>query len=288
MSDTAYRSPARSSEGAEEAQSPVGVHRSLQPDTDPVVALARTLRRVKGSFSSGEKLDYDALRKSAEFQESRRLLAELQTFDPLRSGAVERQRAFWINLYNLLIVHGVIELGVRGSVWRIPAFFNRAATFVNGRRFSASDIEHGVLRANAGHPLWPGRQFRPGDPRRKYVLPLDPRIHFALNCASISCPPIGAYDADRLDVQLEMATRSFINSGGVRIDVSSGEVRLSRIFLWYARDFVGPVRRPERCRALLAFIAPYVADEEARRFLQQPPASLRLTYQPYDWGLNAI
>jgi hypothetical protein len=70
------------------------------------------------------------------------------------------------------------------------------------------------------------------------VTPLDPRIHFALNCASRSCPPIGVYDAERIDAQLDLAAASFV-ANDVEIDSRAGVVRLSAIFRWYAGDFGG-------------------------------------------------
>ena len=90
--------------------------------------------------------------------------------------------AFWINLYNALVVHSVLESGVEDSVREQEGFFDRYAYRVGGLTFTPNDIEHGVLR---------GAKFEPGDARAAHVAPrLDPRLHFALNCASAGCPPI--------------------------------------------------------------------------------------------------
>ena len=122
----------------------------------------------------------------------------------------------------------------------VKGFFARIAYAVGGYRFSADDIEHGILRANAGHPAIPGKQFTNRDSRSAFALDrFDPRIHFALNCASRSCPPINVYLAENIDQQLDLATRNFINGGEFSVDVKNMTVTLSTIFRWYAPDFGG-------------------------------------------------
>ena len=150
---------------------------------------------------------------------------------------------------------------------------------VGGLPFSLDDIEHGVLRANRGHPSLPGPQFGPHDPRRSYVLPdVDPRLHMALNCAARSCPPIAAYDPTRLDQQLDLASTSFINGGAAHYDPATDTLELSRIFKWYARDFGGR-------QGVQAFL---------RRYAQPPLKEAlaidrmeRVRWQRYDWAVNA-
>src|SRR5262249_33790817 len=123
--------------------------------------------------------------------------------------------AFWINVYNALVIDAVIAFHVRRSVTEgrlgLLAFFRRAAYVVGGYRLNCDDIEHGILRGNRGRPFVPGPQFGPADPRRALVVrPPDARVHFALNCASRSCPAIRAYDAEQIDRQLDLAARSFV------------------------------------------------------------------------------
>ena len=127
---------------------------------------------------------------------------------------------------------------MKKSVQDVSGFFWRAAYNVGGRRYSAHDIEHGILRANAAYPAIPGRQFSRRDPRRQYSLvAVDARVHFTLVCAARSCPPIAVYDADHIDEQLDLATRTFANGGGVTIDPQAKVIWLSQIFQWYAPDF---------------------------------------------------
>ena len=71
------------------------------------------------------------------------------------------------------------------------------------------------------------------------IIPLDPRIHFALVCGARSCPPIGFYEAEQIDFQLQLAAESFINSSQVKILPQEGTVLISKIFKWYKSDFGG-------------------------------------------------
>src|SRR5437764_13882733 len=83
--------------------------------------------------------------------------------------------AFWITVYNALVLHGIVRLGVRASVRRVWNFFGRVSYRVGGHVVSLDDIEHGVLRDNR-RPWPPLRSFGAGDPRRALaVRPPDPR-----------------------------------------------------------------------------------------------------------------
>jgi len=106
----------------------------------------------------------------------------------------------------------------------------------------------------------------------------DPRIHFALNCAARSCPPIAAYDAARLDAQLDTAARGFV-AAGVSFDRARGLLTLSQLLDWYAGDFGGH-------EGLVRFVAAHLPDDERRRGLLACP-EVDLAFTPYDWRLSA-
>lgn len=237
--------------------------------------------------AAGRRVSYAKLRTSPVYEAYRRAAASLRLFDPAWLGSPAERLAFWINLYNALILDAVIQLGVRSSVTRSAGFFLRAAYQVGGLRFSAEDIEHGLLRANAPHPALPGRHFGADDPRRGLALPtLDPRVHFALVCGARSCPPIAFYDPDRIDQQLDTAARSFLAAGGARLDVEARVLWLSRIFQWYAPDFgARPLAVGDRA-PLRRFALRYLP-EETRAALAGRADSLRVRFLAYDWSLNA-
>ncbi len=253
--------------------------------------LAATLRQAANDLKraavspDGAAVDYTRLAGSEVYAAYRASAARLRAFDPLALASRQEKLAFWINLYNALVIHAVLALGVRRSVAEgrlgLLAFFRRAAYNVGGRRVSCEDIEHGILRANRGNPAVPGPHFGPSDPRRVWVVsPPDVRVHFALNCASRSCPPIRFYDAQRIEAQLDLAARSYLSST-VTVDPKGDALSLPRIFRWYAGDFGGR-------SGVIDFLLHYLPEDNLREWLRGRKNTLRLKYLPYDWSLNAI
>ena len=123
--------------------------------------------------------------------------------------------AFFINVYNALIVHATVAHGVPPNVIQRLRFFRKANYVIGGATFSADDMEHGVLRNNAVAPgslasllgikFLQKNQFPKGDARAQLsVSPVDPRIHFALVCGAKSCPPIKLYTPENLDEGLQV------------------------------------------------------------------------------------
>lgn len=227
-------------------------------------------------------VDYAALRANEAYTRYANCAAALAEFDPATLTTREEQLAFWINLYNALVIHAVIALNVQRSVAEDRfglAFFRRAAYRVSRQTVNCDDIEHGILRANRGHPFVPGPQFSESDPRLAWVvLPSEARIHFALNCASRSCSPIAFYDPARIEQQLDQAARAFITQE-VQIDAATGGVQLSRIFDWYKGDFGGQA-------GVLSFMARYLPEGVVRQRLQSDAQKIRLVYRQYNWALN--
>jgi hypothetical protein len=179
------------------------------------------------------------------------------------------------------VIHGVIELGLERSVKDFPGFFDRIAYEIGGFRFSLNEIEHGLLRNNRRLPYRLFRPLRKKDPRIEFtVTPFDPRIHFALVCGARSCPPIGFYEAEQIDFQLQLAAMSFINSPQVKILIHEGTVLISMIFKWYKVDFGGSDR------GLLETVLKYLDEGKNKAFLKENRGRIRIRYQPYDWNLN--
>ena len=140
--------------------------------------------------------------------------------------ARDEQLAFWINLYNALTVRVVLDhypvnsirdIKISPGMLQIGPWDKKLIT-IEGEEISLGDIEHRILR-----PIWK-----------------DPRLHYALNCASIGCPNLdrAAYTATGLDDRLTAAATAFINSPrGVR--VRDGRIRASSIYDWFHGDFGG-------------------------------------------------
>ena len=171
------------------------------------------------------------------------------------------QLTFWINAYNALVIKGVVDHYPITSVRKVKlfnGFFSRLKFQVAGKTYTLDEIEHGILR----------EEFP------------DPRVHFALACASSSCPPLGnrAFSAVTLEEDLETVTFNFIrNPEQVRIDRSKRTVYLSKIFKWYDADF------KEGYDGVVDFLADYLPPEDAEYLLS---TDVELRYLDYDWTLN--
>ncbi|NTU90780.1 MAG: DUF547 domain-containing protein [Chlorobiaceae bacterium] len=248
------------------------------------IELKRVLGGLQGAFfdTKRAKVDYSAMKRSDSFARYLNLAASLRSFDLSSLVTDQRKKAFWINIYNILIIHGVIALDIRHSVLELVNFFGRIGYDIGGTLFSPDDIEHGILRMNRPHPAFPVRPFSSGDPRLRHLIEhFDPRIHFALVCAASSCPPVEFYDADKIDMQLDIAARSFVNRRGLELHLESGELYLSRIFQWYAGDF--GTTGDERLAFILRF-----ADEGTRNAIRDyGQERLKIGYLPYNWNLNS-
>ena len=108
----------------------------------------------------------------------------------------------------------------------------------------------------------------------------EPRIHFAIICASSGCPklPRFAYTEENVQEKLEKETRDYLNSErGTRIDTAENTLYISRIFDWFAGDF------ESKAGSVLAFIKPYL-EPRTLRFLEKNP---KISFIHYDWSLNA-
>ncbi|NHQ60806.1 DUF547 domain-containing protein [Chlorobium sp. BLA1] len=268
---------------------PIQVTLNKRAESDPEsgietgARLKQALGRLQGAFFNAERgvINYAALKQSGEFLHYLRLAGSLNSFKPETLKSDEEKKAFWINIYNILIIHGVIEFNIQSSVLEIVNFFGRIGYTIGGIFFSPDDIEHGILRINRPHPFFPNKPFLESDPRKALMLEqFDPRIHFALVCAASSCPPVEFYDAAIIDRQLDMAARSFINRQGMEIDRKHNTLRLSPVFDWYSGDF-GRTRRE-----IILSLLPWVGEEQ-KGWIEEHLSSLHVRYLPYNWNLNS-
>jgi hypothetical protein len=254
-------------------------------------ALAAEIKRSINEFKSvamddnGELVDYQQLFLNPVYGEYRELISRLHNFDYSAFSSRDERLAFWINLYNTLVIDAVIQEGVKTGVTEsrlgILSFFQKAAYFINNQRFSLTDIEHGIIRSNRGFPYFPGPHFPSTDPRHSAVIrPLDPRIHFALNCASNSCPPIGAYTPEGLNSQLDLAARNFIQQD-LLVDKDRKTVSISSIFRWYQVDFGGK-------GGIIDFLLSHIVEPANQKWLEENRTTAWLNFHPYDWRLNQL
>jgi hypothetical protein len=258
------------------AESPVSRGENVAP------ALMASIGDLKDRFYNLNRglVDYAAMKGSPEYRNYQALASQLQSFDLLSLSSIGEKKAFWINLYNTIVIHSIVELGITSSVKEISDFFINSSYQIGEFIFSAQEIEHGILRANARPPYRMFPPFKRNDPRRRFSLgEIDPRIHFALVCGSRSCAPIRFYEPDTIDRQLDTAARNFINSSEVIILPEKNRIYLSQIFDWYKKDFGGKEQ-------IFHFLLQYLDEDDKAEFLKENTDSIRVEYLFYDWNLN--
>ncbi len=237
----------------------------------------RVLHALATYATAAGRIDYARLRTSIEFRQVIECARRLHGVELARLNGRDARLAFWINVYDALVVHGIVALGIRGTVREFWNFFGRVSYRVEGIVLSLDDIEHGILRGNRRRAMPPWRPFGRHDGRRALALDLvDPRIHFAINCGARSCPPVGTYRASGIDGQLELAARNFVNQE-VALD-SRGRVECSKIFKWYRSDF-------GREHALTEFLLRYLDAGPVKTALEAGVLPCRV-YRPYSWALG--
>jgi hypothetical protein len=253
------------------------------PIKDIAMQLKDSMNILRGAFFDTKRgrVAYEQMERSEAYRKYVESSHSLKKMELEELKTREQGLAFWINLYNVIVIHGVIKLGIRDSVKEVRNFFRRVQYQIGDLFFTPDDIEHGILRGNRRPPNSLFRVFQGNDPRLEFAIkPLDPGIHFTLVCASSSCPPIEVYTPEKLEKELTIAGETFLNGGGIMIDRGKSRVSLSRIFSWYATDFGKTL--PERLR----FIAPYLYNRDDRQFLEENAERIKVDYQDYDWRLN--
>lgn len=175
----------------------------------------------------------------------------------------DEQLAYWINLYNALTVkvildhypvESILDIGISPGWFSIGPWGKKLIT-VEGAEISLDDIEHRILR-----PIW-----------------RDPRIHYALNCASIGCPNLlrQAFTAATAEALLARAARDYVNNArGARVD--DGRLVVSSIYEWYKADF------GDSDEGVIRHLRQYAGPELAPAL----DGVKRLADDHYDWTLN--
>jgi hypothetical protein len=172
----------------------------------------------------------------------------------------DEQFAFYINAYNAwtikLILSGyprIKSIKDLGSFLKSP--WKKKICRIDGDVITLDHIEHKILR-----------------PRFK-----DPRVHFAINCAALSCPPLRSepYHGSALDRQLDDAASAFINNQK-RNYLSGNSLYVSKIFKWFSEDFNDDI---------IGFFLKY-AKEDMKKELEAKKGNIKIKYLHYDWSLN--
>jgi hypothetical protein len=192
---------------------------------------------------------------SADVQALKEIINQIGTNGP-SSQERDAQLAYYINAYNALVLWGVLDHYPIRSVRDIAPFYGffwSNNITVAGKKTSLYALE------------------------RRLLIPRfqEPRIHFAINCASRSCPPLRseAYTASRLDEQLDEMTRAFLNNSSEAIKPIGNGYAVSKIFDWYKDGFAAS-------GGIVAFI---------NKYRKEPiPPDAKISFQDYNWSLNEV
>ena len=208
---------------------------------------------------SGEKngvrlnlVDYPAIAADTRWPH---ILKQLADSDLHSLHNKKQQLAFWINSYNILAIKTVLDHWPLQSIRDAGSFFSpvwkKPVAVVAGQMRSLDEIEHHILRAMH-----------------------EPRIHFAIVCASVSCPDLRpeAYDAAQLDAQLDDQAAIFLSRQQKGLRNAPDGVQLSKIFDWFEADFSSR-------GGVIAFIRQYRPELSRQSSIS--------SYLDYDWSLNS-
>lgn len=200
-------------------------------------------------------VDYPAIHRQEHLTT---YLALLDRVDPNQL-PVDDRLAFWINAYNAFAIKGILDHDSPATLFGRYRYFIAREYQVGGQTVNLYNLEREILIA----------QFH------------EPRIHFAIVCASASCPKLQswAYEGRQLDQQLNQVTSKFVNDPSRnRFDRSKKVAYLSMIFKWFAKDFEA------RSGSVLNFVREYLQDESLKQDLAA--ADYTVEFLDYDWSLN--
>ena len=246
-----------------------------------------TYNSLLNRYVKNARVNYEGFINSiAKFETFLRTLGSVDE-NVFESWTEEQRLAFWINAYNAFTIKAIIDhypikrsftlVGIfyapSDSILQIKGVWTKLQFRALGNMVTLDEIEHQILR----------KKFN------------EPRIHMAINCASISCPDLRneAYTPEKLEEQLADASINFVNNPdkGVYVNEQSGKVKLSKIFKWFGDDFINNYGSKKlfnnyslKENAVLNFTSEYIESEEVKEYLMNN--KLKIGYLGYDWHLN--
>jgi hypothetical protein len=212
-----------------------------------------TYNRLLGKYVTSNGVKYAEWKNNAADLQAIQAVVDGIAKENVSAMEKRQQLAFYLNAYNAWILHEALGKYPTKSVKdALFTFFTGKRIKVAGQETSFNALEKETIRSKFS----------------------EPRVHFALNCASRSCPPLNreAFSAGKLEEQLEKLAKGYVNSeNGVRYSAESKAAQLSKIFDWYKDDFKGE-------GGPLTFIN--------KRRATTIPNDTKISYQDYDWSLN--
>jgi hypothetical protein len=229
---------------------------------------------LKSYVDENGKVDYDGFSKDRAKLDV--YLDSLGKANPAAFDGDDERNAFYINAYNAFTIRDVLDdvYGKTDSVKKVDGFWDKKKHRVGGMDLTLDKIEK------------MSRDFK------------DPRVHFAVNCASTSCPKLQrfAFTGDKLQEQFAFITKDFLadEKRGLKVDRERNKIWISKIFSWYAGDFTGDtssfgfvkgfIKSKFSASAGTNFIIDKITPETAEFIKKKNPD---VSYLDYDWTLNS-
>ncbi len=203
-------------------------------------------RLLQNCVSEKGEVDYKGLKaEKSELEAYCKMLSEVS---PKDNWSKEEKLTFWMNAYNAFTIQLIVLNYPLKSITQLDneKTWDVKRIKIGGKKYSLNDIENDILRKLG-----------------------DARIHFGINCAAKSCPPVHneAFTPENVNEKLEVATRRFVNNK-LSNEIGAKSVKVSKIFKWYSADFPN----------LIAFLNRY-SDKKINK-------TAVVTFQDYDWSLN--
>ena len=225
---------------------------AAEPDWN---AYAKVLKNVSPGIKDNVKLalvDYQTLKENGKLEAA---YLQLSSFPVKNLSNKEEKLAFYINAYNILALKMVVDHWPLDSIkdvgYLLSPVWGKPAGSIDGKTVSLDDVENKILR-----PMG------------------EPRIHFAIVCASVSCPDLRntPYTASKLNDQLDEQVQKFLANTGKGLRIGDESIQISKIFDWFGKDF-------KPAGGVAAFIRHYRPD------LPELPLKEDINY---DWNVNGI
>lgn len=253
----------------------------------PAAVVGKKLTKIMSaaleSYASEDRrhVDYMGISNSEEFRRYVNLAQDLQRCDVLALSNDEKL-AFFLNLYNAMVIHAVIRVGCPEGMIDRRNYFGDFQYIVGGRPYSLSAIKNGILRSNRRQPYSLIKPFGHGDRRLEVALPkVNPLIHFGLCNATRSSPKVQFFSAQGIEAELRRAARDFFSTEGIEVDLENRNVHLTRIIKWFDADF-------GQEKEILKWIIGYLDATKAGLLthLLSDGGPVNIVYQNYNWALN--
>ncbi|KAK8627683.1 hypothetical protein V6N13_135287 [Hibiscus sabdariffa] len=245
--------------------------------------LAKLMSAVLEAYASDDRhhVDYYRIGKSEEFRRYLNLTRELQRVD-LRSLTPDEKLAFFLNLYNAMVIHAVVTIGHPEGILNRRAFFSDFQYVIGGYPYSLSIIHNGILRNNRKSPYSLVRPFANGDGRLKFApAKVNPLIHFGLCNGTRSSPTVRFFTARGVEGELRSAAREYFQNGAIEINLERRTVSLTRIINWFSSDFGAE-------KDVVKWVMNYMDATRAGLLMHlwADGGPVNIVYQDYDWAGN--